>query len=130
MARRSDSPTARRRTAPASRTAPVWPCPCFRGYRGRPECAMTAPMNTTELFSLKGRTALITGGSRGIGKMIAEGFIDQGARVYISSRKADVCDKVAAELSKRGTCISLPMDVSTLDGARALATAYAAKEPK
>src|SRR5215831_15839282 len=87
-------------------------------------------MNTTELFSLKGRTALITGGSRGIGKMIAEGFIDQGARVYISSRKADVCDKVAAELSRGGTCISLPMDVSTVEGGRALAAAYAAKEPK
>jgi len=88
-------------------------------------------MNTTELFSLKGRTALITGGSRGIGKMIAEGFIAQGARVYISSRKAEVCEKIAAELSKGGgTCVSLPMDVSTLEGAKALATAYSAREPK
>ena len=88
-------------------------------------------MNTTELFSLKGRTALITGGSRGIGKMIAEGFIAQGARVYISSRKAEVCQKIAAELSKGGgTCVSLPMDVSTLEGAKALAAAYSAREPK
>jgi len=88
-------------------------------------------MNTTELFSLKGRTALITGGSRGIGKMIAEGFIAQGARVYISSRKAEVCEKIAAELSKGGgTCVSLPMDVSTLEGAKALAAAYSAREPK
>ena len=87
-------------------------------------------MDTTNLFSLKGRTALITGGSRGIGKMIAEGFVAQGARVYISSRKADVCDQTAAELSRGGgTCLSLPMDVSTLDGARALAKAYAAREP-
>ena len=87
-------------------------------------------MDTTNLFSLKGRTALITGGSRGIGKMIAEGFVAQGARVYISSRKADVCDQTAAELSRGGgSCISLPMDVSTLDGARALAKAYAAREP-
>lgn len=88
-------------------------------------------MDTTELFSLKDRTALITGGSRGIGRMIAEGFIAQGARVYISSRKADACDRTAAELSAGGgTCVSLPMDVSTPDGARALATAYAAREAK
>jgi len=87
-------------------------------------------MDTKDLFSLKGRTALITGGSRGIGKMIAEGFIAQGARVYISSRKAQVCDETAAELSKGGgTCVSLPMDVSTIDGVRGLAEAYAAREP-
>ncbi len=87
-------------------------------------------MDTKDLFSLKGRTALITGGSRGIGKMIAEGFIAQGARVYISSRKAQVCDETAAELSRGGgTCVSLPMDVSTLDGVRGLAEAYAAREP-
>ena len=88
-------------------------------------------MDTTQLFSLADRTALVTGGSRGIGKMIAEGFVAQGARVYISSRKADACDRTAAELSAGGgTCLSLPMDVSTIAGARALAAAYAAREPK
>jgi NAD(P)-dependent dehydrogenase (short-subunit alcohol dehydrogenase family) len=87
-------------------------------------------MDTTNLFSLEGRTALITGGSRGIGRMIAEGFVAQGARVYISSRKADACDQAAREIaSGGGTCTSLPMDVSTLDGARALAAAYAEREP-
>ncbi|HRD46684.1 MAG TPA: SDR family NAD(P)-dependent oxidoreductase, partial [Caulobacter sp.] len=71
---------------------------------------------TTDLFSLKGRTALITGGSRGIGRMIAAGFIAAGARVYISSRKAGVCDATAAELSADGgVCISLPQDVSTVE---------------
>src|SRR5882724_8254939 len=83
-----------------------------------------------ELFSLHGRTALITGGSRGIGKMIAAGFIAQGARVYISSRKADACERTAAELSRGGgTCIAMAMDVATVEGARALAAAYAAREP-
>ncbi len=82
------------------------------------------------LFSLEGRIALVTGGSRGIGRMIAAGFLAQGARVYISSRKADACDRAAAELSAVGACISLPADVSTLEGARALVKAYAAREAK
>jgi NAD(P)-dependent dehydrogenase (short-subunit alcohol dehydrogenase family) len=84
-----------------------------------------------DLFSLAGRVALITGGSRGIGKMIAAGFVESGARVYISSRKADVCDATAAELSKNGgTCISLPIDASTVDGAQELAKALMAREKK
>jgi NAD(P)-dependent dehydrogenase (short-subunit alcohol dehydrogenase family) len=82
-----------------------------------------------DLFSLSGRTALVTGGSRGIGRMIAAGFLKAGATVYISSRKAAACDATAAELSAYGRCVSLPMDVSTVDGAKALAAAYAAREP-
>jgi NAD(P)-dependent dehydrogenase (short-subunit alcohol dehydrogenase family) len=85
-------------------------------------------MDTTRLFSLAGRTALVTGGSRGIGRMIAEGFLAQGARVYISARKAEACDRTAQELSTFGTCISLPADVSTVEGAHALVQAYATHE--
>jgi 2-deoxy-D-gluconate 3-dehydrogenase len=81
-----------------------------------------------DLFSLKGRTALVTGGSRGIGKMIAKGFIEQGAKVYISSRKAPACIETAEELGPN--CIALPQDVSTVDGVKALAAAYLAKESK
>ncbi len=82
------------------------------------------------LFSLDGRTALVTGGSRGIGKMIAVGFLQQGAKVYISARKAAACDATAAELSALGTCISLPADVSTAAGIAGLVAAYSAHESK
>ncbi|MBJ2159690.1 SDR family oxidoreductase [Variovorax sp. IB41] len=85
-------------------------------------------MDTTQLFSLKGRTALITGGSRGIGRMIAEGYLAQGARVYISARKAAACDQTAKELSAFGHCVSLPADVSTVEGAQALVAAYSKHE--
>ena len=78
-------------------------------------------MPISDLFSISGKTALVTGGSRGIGLMIARGFVESGATVYISSRKADVCEQVAAELSQSGTCVALPADLSTEDECRRLA---------
>jgi NAD(P)-dependent dehydrogenase (short-subunit alcohol dehydrogenase family) len=83
-------------------------------------------MDIAKLFSLEDRVALVTGGSRGIGRMIAEGFLAAGAKVYISARKAEACDAAAAELGEG--CVSLPMDVSTVEGCRALAAAIAERE--
>ncbi len=81
------------------------------------------------LFSLEGRTALVTGGSRGIGKMIATGFLEYGAKVYISARKAEACNATAEELSANGgTCISLPQDLSTVAGCAALAEEFQRRE--
>jgi NAD(P)-dependent dehydrogenase (short-subunit alcohol dehydrogenase family) len=82
-----------------------------------------------DLFSLNGRVALVTGGSRGIGRMIATGLLHQGAKVYISARKAAQCDATARELSEIGPCVSLPIDVSSVEGARALAAAITQREP-
>ena len=84
----------------------------------------------SDLFSLAGKTALVTGGSRGIGRMIATGFIDAGAKVYISARSADVCEEVAAELSASGSCVALPANVSTQAECERLAAELAEREPK
>jgi NAD(P)-dependent dehydrogenase (short-subunit alcohol dehydrogenase family) len=83
-----------------------------------------------DLFSLQGRVALVTGGSRGIGRMIATGFLHQGARVYLTARKAAQCEATARELSQIGTCIALPFDVSSVDAARQLAAEMAQREPR
>ncbi len=81
-----------------------------------------------DLFDISGKTALITGGSRGIGEMIAEGFVLNGVKTYISSRKADACDTTARRLSALGQCISLPADLATNDGIEGLADAVKARE--
>ncbi len=85
-------------------------------------------MDTTNLFRLDGRVALVTGGSRGIGRMIAAGFVAQGARVYVSSRKAAACEETAAELGPN--CIALPQDIATVEGCRALAAALTEREER
>ncbi|WIF66335.1 SDR family oxidoreductase [Metapseudomonas otitidis] len=72
-------------------------------------------------FSLKGRTALVTGGTRGIGRMIAQGLLEAGARVFICARNAEACAEAATELSTFGECVGLAADLSSEEGARALA---------
>ena len=84
----------------------------------------------SDLFDVKGKVVLVTGGSRGIGEMIARGFVESGAKVYISSRKADVCEALAKELSKSGTCIALPADLSTESECQRLANEIASRETK
>jgi len=86
----------------------------------------------SKLFSIQGKTALVTGGSRGIGEMIAAGFLANGAKVYISSRKADACNETAARLTKQfgGECISIPSDLSGLEGIQHLADEISAREER
>jgi 2-deoxy-D-gluconate 3-dehydrogenase len=87
-------------------------------------------MKINDLFSVDGKIALVTGGSRGIGEMIAAGYLANGAKVYISSRKAEACDATAERLmaAHGGECISVPADLSGLDGINVLAEAIAAND--
>lgn len=80
-------------------------------------------MNSQSLFSIQGKVALVTGGSRGIGLMIARGYVESGARVYISSRTKEVCNRIAEELSENtgGICISVPADIHSEAGIQELA---------
>ena len=80
------------------------------------------------LFSVKGKTVVITGGSRGIGLMMASTFVKNGAKVYISSRNAEVCEAVEAELSKVGDCIAIPANLATHEGQQKLVTEINNKE--
>jgi NAD(P)-dependent dehydrogenase (short-subunit alcohol dehydrogenase family) len=80
------------------------------------------------LFSLEGKVALVTGGSRGIGAMIARGFLSYGAKVYVSARKAAELEATAAELGRIGPCVAIPADLSGEAGCRALAGAVAERE--
>lgn len=87
-------------------------------------------MKIDQLFSVKGKVALVTGGSRGIGEMIAAGYLANGAKVYISSRKADVCNETAKRLSDThgGECVPLPANLADIAGVDSLVTALSARE--
>ena len=87
-------------------------------------------MPISSLFSLSGKTALVSGGSRGIGLMIARGFVEAGVKTYISSRDARACAAAEAELSKTGTCIALPHDLGTTAEVKALAAEVASRESR
>jgi NAD(P)-dependent dehydrogenase (short-subunit alcohol dehydrogenase family) len=87
-------------------------------------------MALNALFSLQGKTALVTGGSRGIGLMIARGLVEAGVKTYISSRKASACEQAAAELSKTGTCIPLAHDLGDTSQVRKLADEIKTRETK
>jgi len=87
-------------------------------------------MSVSKLFDISGKTALVTGGSRGIGLMIARGFVEAGVKTYISSRKARACEEAAAELSKIGVCIPLAHDLGTTAEVHKLADEVKAREKK
>jgi NAD(P)-dependent dehydrogenase (short-subunit alcohol dehydrogenase family) len=86
-------------------------------------------IHVNDLFSIAGKVALVTGGSRGIGAMIARGYVEAGAKVYISARKAQACDEMARQLSEIGECISIPADLSHVADGQRLAEEIKAREP-
>nr|WP_310524336.1 SDR family oxidoreductase [Polymorphobacter sp.] len=87
-------------------------------------------MKIDDLFSVRGKVVVVTGGSRGIGEMIARAMVENGARVIITARNAAVCDGLAAELSKIGECVSIPADLSKMAEIERFAAAVAAREAK
>jgi NAD(P)-dependent dehydrogenase (short-subunit alcohol dehydrogenase family) len=98
--------------------------------------ALAVGLAASELFSVRGKVALVTGGSKGIGLMISSGLVSNGCKVYVCSRKAELCEAAAAELNAAaarlgsgGSAVSLPGDLSTLAGVVAVADALAAAEP-
>ena len=83
-----------------------------------------------ELFSVRGKTAIVTGGSRGIGRMIAEGYVQNGVKTYITARKSGACIATAEQLAEQGECIAIPADLSTKDGRGAFIKQITERESK
>jgi NAD(P)-dependent dehydrogenase (short-subunit alcohol dehydrogenase family) len=106
------------------------PWPDRGRIRAAPGWILIQEQYVKNLFSLDGKVALVTGGSRGIGEMIATGYVHNGVRVYITSRKAEACDNTAARLSEHGECISIPADLSTPAGLATVSDALHEREEK
>ena len=87
-------------------------------------------MKIEELFSVRGKVALVTGGSRGLGEIIARAYVENGAKVYITSRNAEACMSLAEELSKVGECIAVPADLSRMEEIERLSTELHKREKK
>jgi len=83
-----------------------------------------------DLFAVSGKVAVVTGGSRGIGAMIARGLVQAGCRVYITARKAPACDARAAELAAFGECFSVPLDLAAPGAAEELARVIGEREDR
>jgi NAD(P)-dependent dehydrogenase (short-subunit alcohol dehydrogenase family) len=81
------------------------------------------------LFSLTGKVALVTGGSRGIGYMISQGLLQAGARVYITARNAKACEEAAQSLSAYGECQAIPADITQAAGLQSLCEQICGREP-
>ena len=82
------------------------------------------------LFSVEGKVVVVTGGSRGIGEMIAAGYLANGAKVYITSRKAEICNASAERLAEAwgGECISIPADMATIEGSEGFVSELSSRE--
>ncbi len=87
-------------------------------------------MDVENLFSVRGKVVVVTGGSRGIGFMIAEGFVRAGARVYITARKAEACEEAGGKLAELGECVAFPADIGAAEGREAFVAAVAEREPE
>ena len=94
-----------------------------------PDAALEVRRETIRLFGVEGKVALVTGGTSGIGLMIARGLVQAGARVYVASRRAESCRAVEAELSAIGTCIAVPADVGSAEGVASLVAHVSSSEP-
>jgi NAD(P)-dependent dehydrogenase (short-subunit alcohol dehydrogenase family) len=87
-------------------------------------------LGISRLFDVSGKTAVVTGGSKGIGEMIAQGFVENGAKTYIVARDGEMCRDTAQRLSELGTCVPIAADLSDIRGVKAVAAEIAAKEEK
>jgi 2-deoxy-D-gluconate 3-dehydrogenase len=83
-----------------------------------------------DLFDVSGKVAVVTGGSTGIGAMIARGFVENGVKTYITARKQPQLDDTAAELGELGECIAIQSDLSTMEGLNSFADAVLSREDK